>query len=57
MSTKYAPVTPSGTIIDWLISESEDEAWSKLLEDAAHMPYNGKEGFASRGYTVIEVGV
>ena len=51
----YAPVTPSGTILDWLISSSEEEARDKLLKDAAHMPYKGKEGFSERGYTVIEV--
>lgn len=36
----------------WLRSRTEDEAWSKLLKDAAHMPYKTKENFIKRGYTV-----
>lgn len=51
----FVPVTPGGTICDWLESETEDEAWEALLKDAAHMPYNGKDGFEKRGYTVEEV--
>ena len=49
---KFVPVTPGGTVCLWLTSDTEDEAWEKLLEDAAHMPYSGKEGFIKRGYTV-----
>lgn len=48
----YVPVTPGGTACVWLMSPTEDEAWSRLLKDAAHMPYKGKEGFQRRGYTV-----
>lgn len=48
----YYPITPGGTICTWLGSDSEDEAWQKLLKDAAHMPYRGIEGFQQRGYTV-----
>lgn len=48
----YYPITPGGTIVTWLASTSEEEAWTKLLKDAAHMPYNGKEGFYQRGYRV-----
>jgi hypothetical protein len=53
---KYVPVTPGGTPCTWLASNTEDEAWDKLLEDASHMPYEGKEGFQERGYTVEERG-
>lgn len=49
---KYVPVTPAGTPITWLASNTEDEAWQKLLNDAAHMPYKNKEAFIKRGYTV-----
>ena len=35
-----------------LESKTEDEAWQKLLKDAAHMPYKTKEDFIKRGYTV-----
>ena len=51
---KYVPITPGDTPCIWLASETEDEAWNKLLEDAAHMPYDGKQGFIARGYTVEE---
>ena len=49
----YIPVTPAGTPCMWLESTTEDEAWRKLLVDAAHMPYQGKQGFMQRGYTVL----
>lgn len=49
---RYVPVTPGGTVCLWLKSRTEDEAWGKLLKDAAHMPYDGKAGFIERGYTV-----
>ena len=48
----YYPVTPAGTLCDWLQAKTEKEAWDLLLEDAKHMPYKGKEGFRKRGYTV-----
>ncbi len=51
---QYAPITPGGTCCGWLMSDTEDAAWSKLLLDAAHMPYNGVAGFKERGYTVEE---
>lgn len=51
----YVPVTPGGTVCTWLESSTEDEAWEKLLEDASHMPYDGREGFEARGYTVVEL--
>jgi len=49
---KYCPVTPGGTVCDWLESDTEDEAWTKLLKEASHMPYKTKENFIKRGYTV-----
>lgn len=51
---KFYPVTPAGTVCYWLPSETEDEAWEKLMEDAAHMPYRNKQAFVERGYTVIK---
>jgi hypothetical protein len=54
MTTVFYPVTPAGTVINWLESKTEDEAWAKLLEDAKHMPYDGIEGFKKRGYTVVQ---
>ncbi len=48
----YIPVTPAGTFCDWLESETEKEAWDKLMKDAAHMPYKNKQEFIDRGYTV-----
>jgi hypothetical protein len=50
----WIPQTPAGTDCDWLMSDTEAEAWKKLLKDAAHMPYRGIEGFKQRGYTVNE---
>ena len=52
--TAFIPETPGGTLCDWLASNTEDEAWEKLLEDASHMPYDGKQGFIERGYKVEE---
>lgn len=49
---RYIPITPSGTACDWLEAETEAEAWNKLIEDAAHMPYKTKEGFIERGYRI-----
>jgi len=51
----YMPVTPGGSVLAHLESETEQEAWDKLLVDASHMPYKTQEGFKERGYTVEEV--
>lgn len=51
---KYVPITPAGTPYIWLAVKTE-EAWKKLLKDAAHMPYKTKENFQKRGYTVEKV--
>ena len=51
----YVPVTPGGTYCFWLASKTEAEAWKKLLKDASHMPYKGKEDFIKRGYTIEKV--
>ena len=48
----YIPVTPGGTVCIWLESDTEDEAWEKLMKDASHMPYKNKDGFIDRGYSV-----
>lgn len=50
--TYYVPITPGGTVCGWLISETEDKAWDALMEDAANMPYENKQAFIDRGYTV-----
>ena len=50
--TKFVPVTPAGTPCIWLESRTEEEAWTKLMKDAEHMPYKTKENFIKRGYTV-----
>lgn len=51
-TTTYVPVTPAGSVLMHLESKTEEKAWNKLLKEAAHMPYDGKEGFIQRGYTV-----
>ena len=48
----YVPCTPAGTPIMDLASKTEQEAWAKLLKAAAHMPYEGVQGFKARGYTI-----
>ena len=50
----FVPVTPAGTPLYNLESGSVKEAWGKLLEDAAHKPYETLENFKRRGYTVEE---
>ena len=48
----YIPITPGGTILGHLESDTEEEAWKALLNDAAHMPYKTKENFIKRGYEI-----
>jgi hypothetical protein len=48
----WFPETPAGTVLVNLKSSTEEGAWQKLLKDAAHMPYKGKQGFINRGYKV-----
>jgi len=56
MNQKYfMPLAPGGTACGWLISDTEDKAWEALMEDASHMPYENKQAFIDRGYTVEEV--
>lgn len=52
MKFKFIPVTPAGTLCAYLAADTEDEAWDKLLKEAAHMPYKTKANFIKRGYTV-----
>lgn len=49
---RFIPVTPAGSMLVNLASDTNKEAWDKLLEDAAHMPYEGRAGFQKRGYTI-----
>ena len=51
--SSYFPETPAGTVLMHLKSKTEEEAWKKLLKDAAHMPYKTKENFIKRGYKVL----
>lgn len=50
----WVPVTPGGSILMHLESDTEQEAWDKLMKDAAHMPYPDQQAFEERGYTVEE---
>lgn len=50
--TKFVPVTPAGTPILDIAAATEKQAIKNLLEAAAHMPYDGWEGFKARGYTI-----
>jgi hypothetical protein len=50
----FAPVTPGGTTCWHLKSDTREEAIDKLLEDAAHMPYQTWENFKRRGYRIYE---
>jgi len=52
MKKSYIPVTPGGTVLVHLEAKTEQGAWDKLMHDARHMPYTGKEDFIKRGYTV-----
>lgn len=54
MSTKrqYVPITPGGTVCFWLTSNTQEEAWNKLLQDAAHIPYDSIAEMRQRGYRV-----
>ena len=55
MSKTFVPVTPGGTICDWLERSTEDDAWEALMAEARHMPYPNKEAFIQRGYEVCEL--
>lgn len=48
----YVPFTPGGSMLAHLESNTEDEAWNKLMIEAAHMPYTNKQAFIDRGYTI-----
>lgn len=47
---KWVCFTPSVTYLYETEAPTEKEAWSKLLKEASHMPYDGIEGFKERGY-------
>lgn len=49
----FVPETPGGTPLLHLKAKTEERAWSNLLRDAAHMPYQGVQGFKQRGYKVL----
>jgi hypothetical protein len=48
----FVPETPAGTVLFDLRAKTEERAWANLLREAAHMPYQGIEGFKRRGYKV-----
>lgn len=48
----YVPFTPGGSMLSDLASRTENQAWKRLMEAAAHMPYGTKENFIKRGYEV-----
>lgn len=50
----WIPVTPAGTPVTGLASDTYQEAVRRLLIDAAHMPYGNWEMFQQRGYTIEE---
>ena len=52
--SKFIPETPGGSVLAHLVSKTEDEAWKKLMEEAAHMPYPDKQAFIKRGYRVVD---
>ena len=51
----YVPFTPAGSCLMHLASKTEEIAWEKLLDEAAHMPYDGIEAFKQRGYSVKDL--
>ena len=50
----WIPFTPAGTPLIDLQKDTEDEAWKALMSEAARMPYNNKQEFIEREYTVEE---
>ena len=48
----YIPVTPAGTLCDWLECKTKQSAIDALLKDAAHMPYKTWDNFYERGYRI-----
>ncbi len=53
--TTWVPVTPGGSVLMHLEADTEGEAWDNLLDDAAYMPYEDREEFIERGYSVVEL--
>lgn len=49
--------TPAGTICLATEAKTREQCIKNLLEDAAHMPYRGWEGFQNRGYTVEQLNI
>lgn len=51
----FIPVTPAGTLVIGLAAETREEAISRLLFDASHMPYGSWKAMKKRGYTIEEL--
>ena len=49
---RYIPVTPAGSALVHLESETEAGAWENLLNEGSQMPYKTQAEFRRRGYTV-----
>lgn len=54
-SEKYLPMTPAGSPLMHLASSEYSAARDALLNEAAHMPYQGWAGFYERGYRIYEM--
>ena len=52
--TTYIPITPGGSALMDLESNTEEEAWSKLLNKTAYMSYKDKQALIQRGYEIAE---
>jgi len=50
----FIPFTPAGTEISHLAAPKFRQAKKRLLRDAAHMPYDGWQGFYDRGYRIYK---
>ena len=51
---RWFPETPAGTVLSHLAAKTEQEAWDKLMREAAHMPYKDQAAFKARGYKVLQ---
>jgi hypothetical protein len=49
---KWIPRRPDGCVLGWLMADSEQEAWDKLVVDEEYTPNNGVTGFKARGFEV-----
>lgn len=50
----FIPITPAGTPLTGLAADTLQEAMTRVMKDAAHMPYRTWEHFLRRGYSIEE---